>query len=391
MNDISLLAQQAIRAFEQKLAIYGITPVIHFELEGGYQPKKVDGKVKHNLLNYSQINQQLNKLHIQGELKPEYWRNQWEYVSHFNGQSPLTEAKNLAKTMQVLPQLFKQQGIDEVLIKPVLWSGDQARLLTGCENIFSANSQAVHIPNAVQINVSANNEQGHNMVPEHDFGEILQQCLLTTSNSCCLIFLPEEEAFKRIQLKQHFQLDAELSSPDNISGGHQGSIALYKQFGKHNQPMGQTPVIYGLNENALVYSDNWQSTSRVEHRLGASSIHYCPFTNVAFALANLVDAVDIYQNLKLSAQQYQQAEFVPQNLPVSLYDTEPEQSGAITLFEQETWFAERINATVNILKDAAHSTSKKDKTAIIDEFPNDLGTQLKHAILAKYQQTPVFR
>ncbi|WP_440873725.1 hypothetical protein [Thalassotalea sp. PLHSN55] len=379
MSNVALLAQQAIKAFEQYFAQMHIKPVVHFELEGAYQPIKIGGKSQHNSLNFTQINQQLANLNIDGELKPEYWQNQWEYVSLFNGQSPLTEANNLAKAIKVLPTLFQQQGINSILIKPVIWSGDQSRLFTGSQSIFSADQQAVHIPNAVQINISAQNQHGENIIPHTNFGEILQQRLIATSYSCCLLFLPEEEAFERLRLKNTFQLDAELCSPNNISGGHQGSIALYKELGKHNQPMGQVPLVYDSNHNILSYNNDWQATARVEHRLGASSMHYCPYVNICFALANLADALDIFlqpsttsQSEKTTPEQHREIE-----LPRSLYQQE-QFIGAVELFQQDTWFARRINQTLTSLGSAPH--------AQLITLPNNLGNLLQQAILAKYEK-----
>ena len=368
------LAQQAIFALETQLARYSITPVIHFELEGAYCPA-LKVQHQHQSVNYGLINKQLKKLNIEGELKPEYWRNQWEYVSLFNGQTPLKEAHHLANAMQVLPKLFKLQGIEQVLIKPVIWSGDKARLLSGCKSIFSANQQAVHIPNAVQINISANNSLGENMAATGNFGETLQHCLLKTSYQCCLLFLPEPEAFERITLKQDFALTAELSSPSEISGGHQGSIALYKQWGKHNQAMGQTPLVCDRHQEPILYQNNWQSTARVEHRLGAASWHYCPFINVAFALANMLDAVELLPN-----NQHLQFDFSPVKLPQSLYQR-GEQLGAVELFQQDTWFCARINSVVKTLKEST--------TVDTEHLDNDLGEQLKQAILKQYLHAPV--
>ena len=238
----SILAQQAIEVFQQLLDSWSISPNIHFELEGTCAENSSHQKN----INFNQINKQLCRLGVFGEVKDEYWKNQWEYVSLFKGQSPLKEAQDLAMAIAILPQLFKQQGFEKTYIKPVSWSGDNKRLLSGGKNVFSAESKSVHIPNAIQINISAKTENGTNLIPKDGFGETLQNSLLKSSYHCCLLFLPEEEAFQRLQLKSRFSLDEELSSPCDISGGHQGSIALYKELGKHNQPMGQTPLLLSL-------------------------------------------------------------------------------------------------------------------------------------------------
>ena len=73
-----------------------------------------------------------------------------------------------------------------------MWSGDRAKLGDRCQNVFSGEQRAVHIPNAIQINVSILNNQNENMVAETAFGDYLQQAFLSSSLSCCLLYLPEE-------------------------------------------------------------------------------------------------------------------------------------------------------------------------------------------------------
>ena len=45
-----------------------------------------------------------------------------------------------------------------------------------------------------------------NLVATTELGERLQQQLLKASYANCLLFLPEEEAFERLQLKQRYDL-----------------------------------------------------------------------------------------------------------------------------------------------------------------------------------------
>ncbi|MDX2369026.1 MAG: hypothetical protein QNK36_11590, partial [Colwellia sp.] len=221
------LTIDAITLVQNYLDRLGYRAQIHFELEGCYRFKNnADQK-----LDFSQINQCLRELNIEGEIVCEYWRNQWEYVSLFNGQTPLKEAHNLQQVITKLPQLFQQlygkNSVIETLIQPVVWSGDQGKLITGSSQIFTNDTRAVHIPNAVQLNVSVLDSQGNNLIAKEGFGEYLQNCFLQTSLECCLLYLPEEAAFERLALKTQYGLAQELCSPVDISGGHQGSIALY--------------------------------------------------------------------------------------------------------------------------------------------------------------------
>ena len=382
MDDVSRLANEGILLFQRVLKHLNLTPVVHFELEGGYQPAKCGTEIKHNGANLSLINRRLAMLGINGELKPEYWRNQWEYVSLFNGQDPLTEAYDLARTMRVLPGLFLEQGIREVYIKPVLWAGDTARLAKGNHTIFADGMQLVHIPNAVQVNVSVNDHLGRNLVPQDEFGAWLQYEFLQSSLACCLLYLPEEEAFERLALKQNYQLDAELSSPEDISGGHQGSVALYKEHGKHNQLMGETPLIVGLDQQVLISQVDWHATARVEHRLGAASMRYNPYLNVLFALGNVFNTVGHYFNpnglFDLSCCHTSPPSFAAQQLPKSLHNS-AQGLGAITLFEQQTWLSDTLAA-------AYAYACKHDITT--GWRPED-SERLKAAVLNQYHPQPV--
>lgn len=380
MDITSRLAQQAIVLFQTYIKVLGFSPSIHFELEGCYQFATASRVSKRDprRLNFARINQQLDALGIDGELVPEYWQNQWEYISKFNGQTPLKEAHNLTAAIKRLPYLLAQQGVSKTLIKPVVWSGDQGKLATGCDNVFSDDRRAVHIPNAIQINVSALNSQGENIVAKPYFGEYLQQCFLQTSLSCCLLYLPEQEAFERFALTSTYGLSDELCSPHDISGGHQGSIALYRQLGKHNQPMGLAPLLYDQHHNVLLNQQDWQKTARIEHRLGASSIHYNAYTNVAFALANLVDALEVY--LAGNCQQALQSNSGSLPLPKALTG---DVSGfdALNLFANSNWLSQRINAV-------QQSMQAKPRSIGI-ELPDKLGDKLKLSILGQYQSPQV--
>tara|TARA_R110000737_G_scaffold28717_3_gene47200 strand:- start:807 stop:1913 length:1107 start_codon:yes stop_codon:yes gene_type:complete len=336
MKSLNRLAEAVISSLEDYINQRGFRALIHFELEGCYQkPSSIH-------VDYKKINETLLALGIDGEVVAEYWSNQWEYVSLFNGQSPLKEAHNLKRAIYLLPKLFAVQGVTKTLIKPVVWAGDNGKLAAGCENIFSGDNRAVHIPNAVQINVSVQNLSGDNLLVSGDFAECLQQSLLQTSLACCLIYLPEEEAFERLALKSKYGLAEELCSPVDISGGHQGSVALYRDIGKHNQKMGLEPLIYDDKSNVIVSHENWHKTARIEHRLGASSEHYNPYLNVIYALLNVIDTID---DIKLAGKKTQREQYG--QLPNSLYD-QANNLGAITLFSSSDWFSQGIDKVLSV-------------------------------------------
>jgi hypothetical protein len=332
-----MLAQNIIQHLLNKLTELGFKAAVHFELEGVFELHP-----QHQTLNYQAINKQLKEWSIDGELKTEFWKNQWEYVSLFNGQSPLKEAQNLAKAMQVLPSLMCLHGAKKVLMVPVAWGADKGRYVTGSSAIFSLDQRSVHIPNAIQMNVSVMDHQGENLFAQEGLGEWVQHELLVNSFACCLLFLPEEDAFKRLALRQDYGLDAELSSPVVLSGGHRGSIALYKEWGKHNQPMGLEPLFYSKDNSVLHYSTDWHKTARVEHRIGATSKNYDPYLNTIFILLNVLDGISQWQTGQLPTTTKDRA------LPISLYDQPSEHSGqeklgALSLFKNDGWFENQID------------------------------------------------
>ncbi|MGB1263444.1 MAG: hypothetical protein ACPG52_11070 [Cognaticolwellia sp.] len=363
ITNLTQLSIPVISRLQDYIREQGYRVLIHFELEGCYQ------KPDNTQLDYQQVNKHLRAQHIDGEVVAEYWSKQWEYVSLFNGQSPLKEAHNLRLAMDLLPQLFSAQGVSKTLIKPVVWAGDNSRLASGSGHIFSTDKRAVHIPNAIQMNISVQDLQGNNLMVASGLAERLQQTLLQTSLGCCLIYLPEEEAFERLALKKKYGLAAELCSPVDISGGHQGSVALYRDKGKHNQKMGVEPLIYDDKSNVVVSQDNWQKTARIEHRLGASSMCYSPYLNVIYALLNVVDTIDGQQGGKPIAHGHYG------ELPSSLYD-QKDSLGAISLFKSNHWFTKAID---NVM-------ASTDKQQQVLESPS-IGQQIQCEYVKQFQRS----
>lgn len=356
------------------IAHLGFKSQVHFELEGCYRQN-----TGHRKVDLDQINSVLKQLDIAGEMIHEYWQNQWEFVSGFAGQTPLKEAHNLALLIEVLPKIFQQYQFGELQIKPVVWSGDQGKLASGSKQIFSQEQRAVHIPNAIQMNVSVSTACGKNMMIERAFGSLLQNSFLQTSYACSLLYLPEEEAFERFALKTQYGLYDELCSPNDISGGHQGSIAYYLDKGKHNQAMGVQPLLYSVDQKVLLSEQDWHSTARVEHRLGAASEHYNPYYNVLFALLNVVNAIEHHLNNQNISEPAEQV------LPISLQDQYIDGQnclGAITLFEQDQWFSEKVD---QIIRDY------RNQITCSNSLPQDAGRQMKRQILAHHQPQIISR
>ncbi len=375
INPISEYSKIAIEVLQTQIMQHGITPFVHYELEGVFKPS-FDSKRNHSCLDYEGINQELAKLSIQGHLKPEYWQHQWEFVTDFEGQSPLKTANDLQQALRLLPRIMKHYGAEEIYIKPVIWDGDHRRLSSGSQAIFSNEKKSVHIPNAIQINISASDPNGKNMIPIDGMGERLQNCLLNSSYECSLLYLPEAEAFERLNLKEKFGLNNELCSPTELSGGHQGSIALYKKIGKHNQMMGIKPLVIDAQKAPLSSIQNWQSLSRIEHRLGASSQLFNPYVNTVFALANLSDA--LFKN-KYKQQNRECNDINKANLPTlpnSLF-SKNDKDGAFEIFQQGEWFNKKINCCADEIKQSSNRS-----------IPKNLGDLIKQAVLESYR-TPI--
>jgi len=376
-QDSESLERFIIDALQQHISLLGFRPLVHFELEGGCQFSEHS---QQKAIDFDAINRLLQQTNIPAKLVEEFWPNQWEYVSELAGQSPLEEAEYLAKAMQLLPQCFAQQGVIKTLITPVIWNGAKQRMVSGSKQLFEGKSRQVHIPNAVQINVSVQDGQQNNLVAQQLFGECLQHCFLKTSLANSIIFLPEHDAFERILLKTKYGLQDELCSPVDISGGHQGSVALYRDIGKHNQLLGVEALVVDQYEQPMITQQNWQKTARVEHRIGAASVHYNPFWNVIYALANIIDALEayFYESKKADYPTKWQA----QQLPAKLSDDNGQD--ALALFEKDNWLSQRINQSIAFL-------SAKESNAGDNEAANlQLGEQLKNKIIAKYRHVPVY-
>lgn len=364
---VNQLARQVIVLLEQYLHTLGFQAVVHFEIEGCYRSNNG------TILDFDMANRELKYAGVQGKLVPEFWQQQWEFVSDFNGQTPLVEAQSADKAIKLIPHLFKKQGITETVISPVVFNGDTRRMIKGSKQFFTHEKRHVHIPNAIQLNVSVNDGDGENIVAKDSFGQRLQQCFINTSQQCALLYLPEPLAYERLLLKEKYGLDDELCSPSDISGGHQGSIALYLEKGKHNQMMGATPLLYDHHQKVILNTVNWRKTARVEHRLGASSRFYNPYINVVYALLNVIDTLNNESTTHTSSGAKQ-----GYCLPQCLYDSE-QGLGAVELFAGESWFAHRINKIERYLYQTGVNPQGFEYQT--------LGDKLKRAYLSQYQRT----
>ena len=226
--------------------------------------------------------------------------------------------------------------------------------------------------------MSITDKQGKNLIADTHLGECLQHCFIKTSFACALLFLPEHDAYERLKLKSKYGLNDELCSPIDISGGHQGSIALYRQYGKHNQILGEDVLIVNHLNEPLVKQVNWQKTARIEHRLGASSIHYNAYVNVVFALLNVLDAIDLYRKVDCKEVSLFTLDNASSSkpLPSSLFD-ENQHLGAYSYFKEDRWFEQRLNEIEKVIMPNISSQKL------------GLGCMIKNAILNQYQNKKI--
>lgn len=380
--NLSKLAITAIELLQYQLSCYKIRPIIHFELEGCYQPDQIQHPTKLHSADFTKMNQRLRDHSILGIIKPEFWQYQWEYASCMNDQSPLRVASDLNKFMHVIPQIMAEQGIANVIIKPVVWSGDSMGYHQNSSTLFCTENKAIHIPNAVQINISARDTKDNNILTINQYGENLQTKLLETSYECSLLFLPDNESFQRLQLKTNFNLSSELTSPQKLSGGHQGSIAFYTTHDKHNRQITGRNLVNKKNQTVAHNKEYWRQASRIEHRLGASSYQYNPYVNIAFVLANMVESSQGF----LDNNEHYQIEkkldlnnnepWTHKELARSLL-CEDHQTGAIKIFQQSKWLEDTINKSA--------CWHNEQQYALNQIIPDNLGTKLKKAIIEPYQ------
>lgn len=382
MISYSQRVQQCILSCEHWLQNQGYSAKVHFELEG--MVAFPDGQE----IDFQRLDNELRHYGIAAQIKKEYWPGQWEYVSDMAGQSPLQEARYLYRSMKLLPVLLKQQGASRVFLDPVVWHGSGQRYTHGSDAIFAEQTGTVHVPNAIQINVSVDDHNGKNLMPDSGIGEWLQYQLLQTSYANCLLYLPEADAYERLALRTVYGLDTELSSPWELSGGYQGSIALYKEKGKHDQPMGVKTLLLGTDNQPLISEENWRETCRVEHRLGATSEKYDPFVNVLFILLNVIEAIEQWKKSQTPP------DFHARPLPQSLKDKDGKQ-GALSLFASDQWFSHRINqycqnVSVDELNWYHGASSLSELTNLPETARNSPGELIIQTILRGYQSNVLF-
>jgi len=215
-------AMRLIDAFDEAIHALGYAAIIQYELEG------IHTSANNSNPDFECMNAALEADGILGEIKQEYWHNQWEWASHMAGQTPRKATDDLAHMLHHGDTYFTEH---DIRIAPISWGHEVAHRPHDDKDVYACE---VHVPNAVQVNISVCDDAGHSIMLQDKFGERLQQTLIRTSYENCALFLPEDEAFTRLRLRSDYHLEGIISSPYDISGGHQGSIAFYQTHDKHN-------------------------------------------------------------------------------------------------------------------------------------------------------------
>ena len=262
--------EELINFVEEILQERQIKISINIEVEGGYKINESNFDENHF---YNKINQAIKSFNINARIKPEFWKNQWEYESDFQVGKVNNVLQDYDKLLDNLNKIFAPQT---PIFEPILYDWQQTEV-----------GKSVHIPNSVQINLSLWKEN-QNLLVDKNFAYFLQNLLIENSINNLIFFIPNQAALDRIFVKDEYDLKEELSSPNNISGGNQGSVACYLELDKKNKPN----TIDGVfNED----KNNWYERARIEFRLASSSLNYNIYLHTFFVMIIALEAVLKYQ------------------------------------------------------------------------------------------------
>jgi len=243
---------------------------INIEAEGGYRINESNFD-ENNF--YNQTNQRIRNLNINARIKPEFWANQWEYESDFQISNVNKVLQDYDKFLDNLNEIFEPQT---PIFEPILFDWQKTK-----------EGKSVHIPNSVQLNLSLWKDN-KNFLVDKDFACLLQNLLIENSINNLIFFIPNQAALDRIFLRNEYDLWEELSSPNDISGGNQGSIGCYLELNKKNQPNTKEGF---FNE----YKNNWHERARIEFRLASSSLNYNIYLHTFFVMIITFEAILTYQ------------------------------------------------------------------------------------------------
>ncbi len=263
LKEIINLVEEILKQRQLKISI-------NIEAEGGY--KINESNFDENNF-YNKINQTIKSLNIKARIKPEFWKNQWEYESDFQVSNVNNVLQDYDKFLDNLNKIFAPQI---PIFEPILYDWQKTE-----------EGKSVHVPNSVQLNLSVWKEN-KNLLTDKNFAYFLQNLLIENSIKNLIFFIPNQAALDRIFVKDEYDLKEELSSPNNISGGNQGSIACYLELNKKNKP---NTIDGFFNDD----KSNWHERARIEFRLASATYDYDIYLHVFFVMIITLEAILKYQ------------------------------------------------------------------------------------------------
>ena len=304
-----------ITLIENILESKNIKLSINIELEGVY----LDNANLEQKDFYQKLNSRLKDLETKGRLKPEFWKNQWEYESEFQIGNIIEVIANYQKFCKNINQIFLPQIAK---IEPVIYEWCKSE------------DKIIHVPNAIQINISLW-KKGLNMLADKNFAFYLQNLLIKNSINNLLFFTPNQESLDRFFLKEKYSLQNELMSPYDISGGTKGSIACYLKKNKKDLPNDLNINFENLNYKIAYQQKNWQRNSRIEFRLASASLEYNIKLHILFIMLIMLESVLLYQEDK----QYRQLK-TKYKIPRKFYHIHDD--NVILRYKNDSFFSKKI-------------------------------------------------
>ncbi len=300
---------------ENYLELENIKPSINIELEGVY----LDNENLSQNEFYQKANLQLKNLGIKAKLKPEFWHNQWEYESDFQIGNTAQTIDGYKKFLENIDAIFAPQ-IPK--LQPINYDWQKVKDLT------------IHIPNSTQINISLWN-QGLNMLANKNYAFFLQNLLIENSINNLIFFIPNQENLDRLFLKEKYSLQDKLMSPNDISGGNQGSIACYLEKNKKNLPNDFDISADDLNYQILNREHKWQKNARIEFRLASASFEYNLELHILFVMLIVLESVISYQE----NQNYQATQ---NSYPIPEKFYHQEEDNVVMRYKNDSFFKNKI-------------------------------------------------
>jgi len=321
----------------------GIKSSINIELEGTYLDN--DNLQKNNF--YQKANNELKKLGIKGKLKPEFWKNQWEYESNFQIGNTIQTINGYQKFYHNTNKIFFPQIPN---IQPISYNWQEL------------DGKLIHVPNAIQINISLW-KKGFNMLSDKNFAFFLQNTLIRDSVNNLIFFIPNQKSLDRLFLKEDYDLKEKLMSPHEISGGTKGSIACYLEKDKKDLPNNLKLNCDNLHYKIADHKYDWQKNARIEFRLASADLEYNLQLHIVFIMLAMLESLILYDEGK----EYNQIK-ATYKVPRKFYDSELD--NIITRYEDGLFLDKKTHLFSKKLQEKSFSQLIKILNQVKSELRN---------------------